>query len=224
VIKHTTVASGAVLATKETSVHKGQNVYEIRLTQSVLGGQSDRYSHYIAQLLTGSAVRGEFRILGHSANTLYLLPVNELSANDSLPSGVDTVKVLAKFFHVFTGTKEGFSQTYPTTASLTKDLAPKANIQIGFAFHKDPGKPDLSTPGEDQNRFPKRLGTFLYDLLSPTAVEAVRTQHLRYVQWDLLFDTRFQANPSSSPFQNEETLSPLTPRPEIRRLVIPYRY
>jgi len=218
------VVAGTVFSARDGQVHKGQNVYEVRLNQSVLGSQRDRYSHYTAQLLTGSAVRGEFRIVGHNTNTLYLLPVNEVGANDSLPTGVDTVKVLAKFFNVFTGTIEGFPQTYPTTASANKDLAPKANVQIGFAFHKDPGKPDLSTPGEDQNRFPKRLGTFLYDLHNTTAAEAIRNQHLRYVQWDLLFDTRFQANPSSSPFQNEESLSPQTPRPEVRRLVIPYRY
>lgn len=217
------VATGAVFSARSGQVHKGQSVYEVRLTQSVLGSQVDRYSHYTAQLLTGSAVRSEFRILGHNANTLYLRPVNELGGDDSLPSGIDTVKVLAKFFHVFTGTIEGFPQTYKTTTSPNPnvDLAPRANVQIGFAFHKDPSKPDFSTPGEDQNRFPKRLGTFLYDLRNPGGIETIRLQHLRFVQWDLLFDTQFQTD---GPVKNEQTLGPQTPQPEIRGLALPYRY
>ncbi|MHC4918111.1 MAG: hypothetical protein ACYTKC_00820, partial [Planctomycetota bacterium] len=184
-IVHTPVVTGEVDSAQSTAVHKGQNVYEVRLKTSVLGSQIDRYSHYTAQLLTNGAVRGEFRILGHNDNTLYLFRDNALAADDSLPTDITDVKVLDKFFYVFTGAVEGFPQTY---SSSKDNLAPRGNVQIGFAFHKDPGKPDLSTPGEDQNRFPKRLGTFVYNLNSASAVEAIRAQHLRYMRWDILFD------------------------------------
>jgi hypothetical protein len=223
-IKHNTVASGSIVGTKPSSVHKGQNVYEVRLGQSVLGSQVDRYAHYAAQLLTGNAVRGEFRILGHDANTLYLQRQNQLSGNHSLPEGLTSVKVLDKFFWVFNGNVQGFSQVYQAGGTQQNPiLAPRANIRIGFAFHKDPGNPDLSTPGEDQNRLPKRPGTFLFDMNSPGAIETIRSQHLRYVKWHVLFDTSFQATTNPN-FQNNESLGPLSERPQLRMLVTPFRY
>jgi hypothetical protein len=221
--KHTTVASGTVAGDpRPSSVFKGQNVYEVRLTQSVLGSQDNRYAQYTAQLLTGNAVRGEFRILGHDANKLYLAQENELSADDRLPSGVTNVKVLDKFFHVFTGTVEGFSKTYQSGGNQQNPiLAPTSNVQIGFAFHKNPADPDLTTvAGQDQNREPKELGTFLYDL----SIGDLRNKHLRYVQWHLLFNTRFQANGPSSPFQNEDSLGPQTQRPALSELRLLFRY
>ncbi|MHC4898092.1 MAG: Ig-like domain-containing domain [Planctomycetota bacterium] len=217
-IKHSTVASGSIAAAKASAVHKGQSVYEVHLTQSVLGSQQDRYAHYAAQLLAGSTVRGEFRILGHDASTLYLQTDNQLSADDSLPGDITSVRVLDKFFYVFTGNVQGFPETYVDGAGAR---TPTANIQIGFAFHRDPARPDLSTSGEDQNRFPKRLGTFLYDMNSPAAVEAIRSQHMRYVRWDLLFDTVFESNPR---VPTQRSLGPRTKRPELRTLIIPHRF
>ena len=39
--------------------------------------------------------------------------------------------------------------------------------------------------------------------------------------YDVLFNTQYEEDPS---FPNTTTLSPDTPRPEIRHLVLPYRY
>jgi hypothetical protein len=42
----------------------------------------------------------------------------------------------------------------------------------------------------------------------------------QFVQWDILFDTRFRSSPSDSP----PVLSPTTPRPQLNFLRLPFRF
>ena len=88
-----------------------------------------------------------------------------------------------------------------------------ANIRFGFAFHQDPQDPTAQ-------RFPAQEGTFTYDLTDPAVQEQIRQLGANFVQWDLLFDTRFRSAAGDSP----PDLNPETPRPELHYLRLPFRF
>ena len=120
------------------------------------------------------------------------------------------MRVVAKFFEVFTDGEEGLGATY---AGSQSNRVPFANIKFGFAFHQNPQDPQAE-------RFPAAPGTFLYDLSDPAVQEQIRQLGASFVQWDLLFDTQFKSHPSDAP----TGLTPETPRPELRFLRLPFRF
>ena len=62
--------------------------------------------------------------------------------------------------------------------------------------------------------------TYVYDLTDPAVQEQIRQLGANFVQWDLLFDTRFQSVVSDTP----PDLNPETPRPELHYLRLPFRF
>ena len=225
-----------------TSSFEGQPAYQVKLAQPVLGVISDRYSQYQAQFInTAAAVVAEYRIVGHDNQFLYLSP-----DQGPLPTNLSnlTLQVVAKFIDVRTNGAPGLGRTYTKTIGQTTTNVPVANIQIGFAFHKNPG-PGSPTKGDDPNRLPAEVGTFLYDLADPGVREVVRTftgwevnpstgmltgnpnlnqeSGAPFIMWDMLFNVRFSEDePNNTAAQS--TLSPSSPLPEVHTLVIPYRF
>jgi hypothetical protein len=62
---------------------------------------------------------------------------------------------------------------------------------------------------------------FFADWTNAAKLEQLRSGGYRFVMYDLIFDTDFEVDPR---FPNDAKLGPDTPRPEVRRLVLPYRY
>jgi hypothetical protein len=208
----TPVASGQILSLDPSGTYQDQPAYIVELTSAALGTIQNRYAQYQLQILEGSVLRSEYRILAHTDRRLWLSP-----ESGALTGGPGmTARVVAKFFELFTDGSPGLGRTYPNRSNLA---VPLSNVRIGFAFHQDATK--AKTSGDDPLRFPQRVGTFTYDLQSAAAREAIRKLKAPYVQWDLLFNSRFSEEPGNvSQFQ----LSPTTPRSEIRFLRVPYRF
>jgi len=192
-------------------------------TASEKGGWS--YANYQARLERGTRRILDYRILGHTKTSLYLD-----AGSDPLPEAADRVTIVAKFVDVVTGVSgrltAGLGPTYPITRDSVTKFYPKANVRIGFAFHKDPSHPELEQNGTiDQNRFPKRVGEFRYllDLDNPTERELLRTMHLPFVKIRVRFNLNFDPdNPVNTPGKNP--VGPRTERPRLRFLRLPYRF
>ena len=200
------VAPVGILNRNANATFQGQPAYRVTLVSAALGATENRYVQYEAELLSGSgSLLGSYRILSHSANELVLSPESgalEIAATD--------VRVVAKFFDVITDGQPGLGGTY---AGSQSNRVPVANIRFGFAFHQNPQDPTAT-------RFPAQEGTYVYDLTDPAVQEQIRQLGANFVQWDLLFDTRFQSVVSDTP----PDLNPETPRPELHYLRLPFRF
>lgn len=224
-IVYPVVLDGLAVASLQPGVtYRGGQAMRVTLGQpnATLGNDLNRYSHYRAILTEGPAELGQFRILGHDANVLYLS-----AEGGSLPSIAPnssrsvTLDIQAKFFGIFENGVEGFQQS---RAVAGNDRLPKANLRIGFAFHRDPSSND------PKDRFPPIVSTgpnantsypFFTDWGNPAVMEELRAGGFRYVQYDVVFDAIYEpVGFSPSP----ESYGPSTPRPELRYLVLPYRY
>jgi len=197
--------------------YDGSDAYMIELAASKLGATAHRYAQYRALLIDKSgSTLGEYRILAHGARQLFVARESMLPKANASDL---RLQVIAKFFEVFTDGAPGLGRTYEDPNNSQREI-PMANVQIGFAFHKD--APNAESKGMDPNRFPQRVGSFTYDLSSPAAIEAIRKMKAPYIKWDILFNTRFsEGKGNTNPAQG---LSPSNPRPELRFLVLPERF
>jgi hypothetical protein len=123
---------------------------------------------------------------------------------------------------VRTGGALGLGPVYIPNASQPDVKAPIANTRIGFAFHKDPADKSGISGGIDNLRYPKAIGTFLYDLESPATRDEIRALHLEYAQFDVLFNLDFNPEDPTRPGQSPVTTD--SPRPWLEFLLIPYRF
>ncbi|MCA8954456.1 MAG: hypothetical protein KDC87_00190 [Planctomycetes bacterium] len=213
-IEYPVLVSGAAVASIENGVaYRGQRVSVVRLTAPSLAGEAQRFTQHVARLRSGATTIGEFRILGHEADLLYVSEEfgspAEVSVNSS---GKPELDVVAKLYSVFTGTREGFPDVF--LGGSSGQLLPRQNVRIGFAFHQDPRDPSAE-------RFPAAEGTFFADWDNAAAVEQLRQGGFRFVQYDVLFDLRYEESPAHP---NDLTPGPDSPRPELRSLVLPFRY
>lgn len=183
------------------------------VTGASLGTVADRYVGYRLGFLDGNGANlGDFRILSHNERFVFLAP------DAAAPSGAVSCRVLAKFFDVSTDGAAGLGPTYAIDAQGNQ--APVANLRIGFAFTTDPRAgfgaqrwPNGTVPTEERYEF---------DLLNPAFLAWLQTNHPRYVQWDVLFNTTYHpSNPGNS---SGQSLSATTPRPAIEFLALPYRF
>jgi len=189
--------------------------YRIDLATPALQGVADRFSQYEAELLNvNNLLLGSYRILSHSDRQLVLS-----SESGLLPPATDVrrVRILAKFFKIVTDGSEGLGRTNPL---VTSNAVPISNVRIGFAFHKDPSIHPAPGTNIDPNRFPTQVGTFVFDISDPTVQETIRSTHMPFVTWDVLFNTGFKSTASDIP----QGLSPASPRPELHFLRIPFRF
>ncbi len=197
-----------ILSAAATPAFRGAAAYRVELTGAALGTEIDRYVGYDAELLNASeTVLGSFRILTHSDRVL------TLAAEDGLlPAGAAVVQVRAKFFKVLTDGVEGLGGTYVTQGRTV----PLASVKVGFAFHQNP---DPTLTGF--LRYPADSSQFAYDLTDPTVIETLRQQGMRYVQWDVQFNTTYESTGNDL---NPRPFGPTSPRPELRFLRLPFRF
>ncbi|MFN9706569.1 MAG: Ig-like domain-containing protein [Planctomycetota bacterium] len=173
-------------------------------------GDANRYVQYEAELLNGAgAVLASFPILAHTSTELLLKAGTEL-----LPTAATQVQIRAKFFKIVTSSAEGLGPVYLPGGSGTP--SPIANVRIGFAFHQNPNPTNILN-----GRFPSDSeNNFISNLEDPAFLAWVNANGApRYVQWDLLFDMAFKPTLSQPP-----SLTPTTPRPELRFLRLPFRF
>ncbi|MFN7671720.1 MAG: hypothetical protein ACK5S5_14855 [Planctomycetota bacterium] len=173
-------------------------------------GDPDRYAQYEAELLNGSGtVLASFPILTHTASELLLKAGTEL-----LPTAATQVQIRAKFFRIVTSNADGLGPIY--NPGGTGAPVPIANVRIGFAFHQNPNPANILN-----GRFPSDSeNNFISNLEDPAFLAWVNTNGApRYVQWDVLFDMAFKPGLAQPP-----SLTPTTPRPELRFLRLPFRF
>ncbi|MCA8970206.1 MAG: hypothetical protein KDC95_10495 [Planctomycetes bacterium] len=163
----------------------------------------------------------DFRILWHDDTTLLL------DARDGIvPDGAVQVGVAKKFFEVVTEGNAGLGATYRVDVGGGKfQRYPIANVQLGFAFHKDPSTPDI-VGNEDNNRFPKGLDAYVYDL-ETTGTGSVREQlrklHYPFVKLKVRFNLDYNyKSPDTQPGENP--VNALSQRPGLRFVRLPYAY
>ena len=179
------------------------------------------YTNYRARLKSGNSTLGEFRIVDNSRNELWL----DATEGD-LPSGAQTVEVYASFIEAVNGFPPndftpGLGETFQANAST---VAPRVNFQVGFAFHQEPWRPEVSN-GKDSKRFPQELDTFLYDLDVDNFLlrDQLRALHYPYVQVEVRFNLAYNPDdPNLASPANE--LETTTRRPGLKVLRLPYRF
>lgn len=195
---------------------EGQPAYLIELaTGSSLGMQADRYSNYRLEAVNAANVGiADFRILAHDGRFVFLEP------SAAFPQSFESVRVIAKFFEVTTDGQPGLGTTYSVDPQ-GNEVAPISNVRIGFAFHTDPEQgfgPARWPNGTDPNE-----GQFEYDLFNPAFQTWLATNRPSYVQWDVVFNTRYHPTLPA----NSNTANPLSselPLPALDYLVLPYRF
>ncbi|MCA8972736.1 MAG: hypothetical protein KDC95_23310, partial [Planctomycetes bacterium] len=199
--------------------YRAMSAYRVRLDADRLPDDGSLNNH-VARLMDGNGAGiGDFRILGATARELFLD-----AREGALPSGVASVEVLEKFFEVVTEGIEGLGPIF----DLQTDRYPIANVQLGFAYHKDPSRPDIVTQGNtliDRNRFPQALGTFLYDVETDgtgSQRELLRKAHYPFAKVKVRFNLNY--NPTDPSTAGPNPVSPTTRRPALRFLRLPYSF
>ncbi len=188
------------------------------LPDPLKGGWS--YANYRARLFDNKdRMLAEHLIVSNGADRLLLD-----AGLSTLPKGLARVEISTRFLRVETRGREGLGAYYGRQEGKNLKFYPKANIQIGFAFHKDPAKPKLSG-NQDLDRFPQEIGTFLYglDLDDPGTMEVLRKRHYPFAKVRIRFnlnytpdhpDTRAGPNPVHAGMD----------LPGIRYLMLPYKF
>ncbi len=205
-----------ILSVDTGAMFDGQPAYTITLDPSVsLGTVDNRYADYRLQVLddqgavigstgsTGGPI--EYRILAHTERTLVVEP------GETFPTAAArSIRVAAKFFEVFAQSNRESLGEVGTTG------APTSNVRIGFAFNTDPSD---TTNGM---RYPASPGQFAFDLRDPALLTFLQSERPKYVQWDVLFNIRY--DPQTSDNISGQPLSSTRILPALNYLVLPYRF
>ncbi len=203
---------------------RGILVHEVELTQAILPADG-RYANYRVRLYGANrAQTGEFRIVHHTSKVFFVD-----ATEGPLPHDAAWAEIHAKFFEVVTKGSLGLGPVYRVDQQTSTEFYPLANVQIGFAFHKSPWAPrfdNQTKPTKDSNRFPEKLGDFVFDLESTGATstrELVRKKHYPYVQMKVRFNLSF--DPRNPDLNTAPTKAgPNTLKPGLRFLLLPYRF
>ncbi len=193
----------------------GSSFHLIETTQPTLGVTNSLRGARAQVVDASGEVRGEWLVTGNTANQLFLDP----STGPALQTGFAgmRVKVISKYFDLWTRGKPGL----PILVENQKAV-PTANVRIGFAacrgFDKD---------GNPIDRYPAT--GFAYDLESLQGREAMwkdsKGGYLArpYLMFDVLFNLSYNPENPSLP-RNKGGVSPESPLPELRYLVVPFRF
>lgn len=208
-----------VIASRSNAGHEpgGLLVHEVELAASPLPGDGRLAHHRARGLGKAGNVVGEWRILRHTDRLL------RLDARDGpMPARIASVEILAKFFGVFTEGNEGLGLVYEVKERGETLRFPVANVQLGFAFHKDPALPDL-VGSKDTHRWPQELDTFLHDLQTPAAQATLRDLHYPFLKIQIRFNLNYDHNDPSTN-RGPAPVSTRSQRPALRFLLVPFRY
>jgi hypothetical protein len=200
------------LAVPATIVHAapdpvtlGYSALAIELAADLPDTAPGSYTGCIADI--GGAVGGSWtrrRVLYNTARTLLV------DGGLSLPDGASRVQLQGWFAELATPEPGSY-------VGAGGVLLPRANVRIGFAFHRAPSA--ALQEGVDPDRLPPVVGTFLHDLTAPSTRAAIRAFGPRAVQWDVLLDGEWRAGPG-------DQAPPAGPRSAIalRRFFLPVRF
>lgn len=207
----TLLPATAVTGIDASARFEGQAAYEVTLGSPALGVLRDRFANARCELLpTGGALLADLRILGHDATRLWLAPEALLPDLVSIAAA----RVVARAVDLATDGASGFGGARPLVSG---GVAPPANVRIGFAFHADPSR--ALTSGVDPLRYPSRVGAYVYDLSDPGV--AAETRMRPFLQFEVLFDLLFAESLGAAA---PRVLASNLPRPELRGLVVPFRF
>jgi hypothetical protein len=196
VVPPTGIASASADAT-----FLGAPAYRIQLATAALGAPERFVAHDADLLGSGGGLIGSFRILSHTADELLLDPNGAL-----LPTDAVQVRIVARFFRVAAGGIDGLP--IDPFAGTTR---PRANVRIGFAFHREPNAADPLA-----GRYP--TDGFVHDLADPALGTWLVQNRPRFVMWDVLFDMAHDSGTGPASPQ------PFAPRLELRELRLPFRF
>jgi hypothetical protein len=214
----TVLTPTAVSSVASGASYLGQPAYRITLANAVLGA-ANRYVQYEAELLNSAgSLLSSHRIVSHDDRELLCAVEGDLLATDATQ-----VQIRAKFFKVVTNTAEGLGPVYNSLVNGSTVTTPIANLRFGFAFHRNP-QAGLS------GRFPANEQDFVRDLNDPALLAWINSPSNpdgpgvfpRYVMWDVVFDIAYRGNQTPQP--QAPSLSPSTPRPELRFLRLPFKF
>ncbi len=212
-----------VAAVEANAQWRGQPAYVVRLRgeSALLGQVPGRYTGYRAQLRNNlGSVIGAYRILGHTGTEIHLSPDDGFLPEEPTAA----VQLIADLVGFRNTDGEGFGATYVENGVNV----PFINARIGFAFHVNPKE---GLPGT--NRYPSDPTLFAHnlDLQRPEVMRQIRalgklnngTKGAVSVQYDILFNMAYSER-SGSHVDSARRLSPNTPRPEVRYLVLPFQF
>lgn len=141
-----------------------------------------------------------------------------------VPSNAASCRFVAKFVEVVTGLNPGLGPTYEIKRRGASVRVPISNVQIGFAFHRDPEQAKKS--GTDKLRFPQTVGSYVYDLQSEGAAsrrEALRRLHFPFVKVHVRFNTNYDPDKPNAR-AGFRPVNAETELPSLRWLALPFVY
>ena len=208
--------------TENGTQFRGQSAHVLEIGSALLPSDGELTNYQVRFYDAIGAELRDFRILGHDADTVWLE-----AASGATPSNAVTFSVLSKFFEVITNGNEGLGPTYLAGSVGNPERFPVANVQMGFAFHKDPANPDFfSQNGQrfDRNRFPQNINEFLFDLESTGATsKREELRQLRYPFAKMMVRFNIDYN-EADPTTSRAGVGPDSVRPGLRFVLLPYRY
>jgi hypothetical protein len=204
-----------------SDTYHGQAAHRIELANGAgFDAEDDRYASYRWQTTDAGTTPPsslDFRILGHRVDNNRTFVY--LAQDRAYPAGNADGRVIAKFFAVRTEDNDGLGSTYLVDPNDPTSRTPVANVRIGFAFHTDP------TQGPGPSRWPSGTdpneAQFEYDLFNPDFQQWLQSNRPAFVQWDVLFNSRFSSLPGND---SGQPLTSSMPLPELDYLVLPYRF
>ncbi|MCA8969016.1 MAG: hypothetical protein KDC95_04510 [Planctomycetes bacterium] len=204
------------IASRDASAatHRGIVCHRISIGSDVLPVDGSLTNMALRFFDAANEAVGDFRILWNDSSTFLV------DARDgALPDGAKRVAVARSFFEVWTDGNPGLGSTY----AIGDKRYPIANVQIGFAFHQDPSRPDI-VGGEDRNRFPRQADSYVYDLESEGASsirEQLRKLHYPFVKMKVRFNLDYNPDaPSTMPGLNPVGVR--SQRPGLRFVRLPF--
>ncbi len=207
------ILSGTIL--KALPAGNGSSFHVLEAAKGGLGATNSLKGARLQAVQGGANILGEWLILGNTDKKIYLDPKGGAAFSPSLAG--NQFRVVAKYFDIWTAGAKGF----PLRVN-GKESSPRVNVRFGFAacagFDKD-GNPIARYPAKG----------FAYDLETPSEREKFWSDGKGgylgrpYVMFDILFNLSYNPQDPTNPMSFGE-LTPTTPRPEVRSLVLPFRF
>ncbi len=201
--------------TKAVPAGNGSSFHVVEYAKGGLG-QVNRLKGARLQVVQGGAnVLGEWLVLGNTDNKIYLSPEGGSAFSASLAG--NAFRVVGKYFDIWTAGAEGFPLRVEG-----KTASPVVSVRFGFAACSG-----FDSQGNPIDRYPAK--GFAYDLETPSEREKFwkdgsgKYLGRPYVMFDVLFNLSYNPADPGVPHSYGE-LQPSTPRPEVRRLVLPFRF
>lgn len=205
---HAGVATRAVPAGGGSSFHV---VEDLNLSL----GATNNLRGTSLQIVDQGAVTAEWLVAGNTERQLFLAPASGPAFSAALLG--KSFKVVGKYFDLWTGQAPGLALLVENNQAT-----PSVNVRIGFAACSG-----FDANGDPLNRYP--ASGFAYDLQTEAGREAfwkIGASGYRarpYVLFDVLFNLSYNPDNPAVP-KSTQGVNPETPLPELRHLVVPFRF